>query len=41
MKTGSKGNINQVDCWLSIINVKFNVPVNKIIIKIAALKINS
>jgi len=41
MKTGSKGIINQIACWLSIIIVKLNVPVNKIIIRIAALKINS
>lgn len=41
MKTGNNGIINQIDCWYSIILVKLNVPVNKIIIRTAELKINS
>ena len=41
MKTGNNGTINQIACWLSIIVVKLNDPVNKIIIRIAELKINS
>jgi len=41
MNTGSKGTINQIACWLSIIVVKFKEPVNKITIRTAELKINS
>ena len=38
---GSNGIINHIDCWLSIILVKLNDPVNKIMINIELLKINS
>lgn len=41
IKTGSKGIIYQIACWLSMIIVKLKVPVNNMIIRIAALKINS
>lgn len=33
--------INQIACWYSIIVVKFNEPVNNIIISIAELRISS
>ena len=38
---GSNGTINHIDCWISIIVVKLKDPVNKIIIRIAELKISS
>ena len=41
MNTGNNGTINQIACWISIIVVKLNDPVKKIIISIAELKINS
>ena len=39
--TGNKGMMNQIDCWCSIILVKFKEPVIIITINIAELKTNS
>lgn len=41
INTGNKGTINQTAFWASINTVRFKLPVNNIIIKIAELKINS
>ena len=41
IKIGSNGIINQIDCCISIILVKLKDPVNKMIINIEPLKINS
>ena len=38
---GSKGIKNQTLCWLSIILVKWKVPVSRITAKTAELRINS
>ena len=38
---GSKGIKNQILCWLSIILVKWNVPVSNITARTAELRINS
>lgn len=39
--SGSSGITNHTACWSSIIVVILNVPVRKIIVRIAELKINS
>lgn len=41
IKTGNKGTTNQIDCWLSMILVILNDPVNIITIITAVLKISS
>ena len=38
---GNNGTINHIDCWISIIVVKLKDPVNKMMINIAELNINS
>jgi hypothetical protein len=40
-KIGNKGNKNQTDFWASKLEVKFKLPVNRIMINIAELNINS